>query len=138
MRMTIAAGFAAGFALFTLCGCSTVSELLGIDMGLGSNALEQLNDARPSGTAFQRAQFKDYAYLARSFGDTPSGEEGELANAYAAKALTAAGGDDATPEEAASADQRHYLDRLGRALSSAANARPRAPRARRPIMIAGS
>src|SRR5580693_5003541 len=100
MRMTIAAGFAAGLAVFALSGCSTVSQTLGIDMGLGSGNLAQLNDAQPSGSAFQRAQFKDYAYLARSFGDSPAGAEGELADAYAAKALTAAGATDAAPEDA--------------------------------------
>ncbi len=95
-----------------LPACSTVSDF----WGGGGSDLEQLRDAQPRGTAFQQAQFKDYSYLARSFGDEPSGAMQTLANAYAAKALIAAGGADVAPEDARSDDQKAMRTRLSRAL----------------------
>src|SRR5215470_8798074 len=74
-------------------------------LDIGSSDIDRLKDAEPSGTAFQQEQFKDYAYLARSFGEAPSGQMETLANAYAAKALTAAGGEDVAPEPPATSDQ---------------------------------
>ena len=93
-------------------------------LDIGSSDLDRLKDAEPSGTAFQQEQFKDYAYLARSFGTEPADQMETLANAYAAKALAAAGGEDVAPEAPSTADQTELHARLERALP---NGRSKAP-----------
>jgi outer membrane protein OmpA-like peptidoglycan-associated protein len=83
---------------------------------VGTSAFDDLNSAQPVGSAFSVALFKNYAYLARSFGtqDAPSGQAFDadgaisitgsdntiagLANQYAQKALSVAKGDDVLPE----------------------------------------
>jgi OOP family OmpA-OmpF porin len=100
-RIALAAGFG---ALLSLSAC------------IGNTAFDQLNTTTPVGSAFQLAQFKDYAYLARSFGtqSDPGGQafdaEGSisltasdntvagLAYAYVKKALAAGRGDEVLPE----------------------------------------
>lgn len=82
----------------------------------------QMNSATPVGDPFSLSQYRDYSYLARSFGtqDAPPGEafdaEGSisltgadnttsgLANAYAKKAMSAAHGDEVLPEPAPEGD----------------------------------
>jgi outer membrane protein OmpA-like peptidoglycan-associated protein len=83
--------------------------------GCATGDLDQLNGVQPTGSEFTQNLFKDYAFIARSFGDvgTPSGatfdEEGSmslsdldsdvasLANDYAQKALDAANGVEVQP-----------------------------------------
>jgi OOP family OmpA-OmpF porin len=111
MRAKFAAYLLAASSVFFLSSCAAI-------INFGSSDRERLSDTEPSGTPFQKAQFKDYAYLARSFGDAPSGDLDSLANAYAAKALAAADGEDVLPEEPSSADQTAMHARLARALST--------------------
>jgi hypothetical protein len=85
---------------------------------VGTTALSQLDVARPIGDAFTQDLFKNYAFLAHSFGavgaprsGTPfdadqslqlgsmSADVADVANAYAAKALAVAQGDDILPED---------------------------------------
>jgi outer membrane protein OmpA-like peptidoglycan-associated protein len=112
------------FAAITLAGC------------VNETALDQLADAEPTGTPFAQALFKNYAYLARSFGSvgaaagTSFNQEGSmslasvdssvgaLADAFAAKALLAARGIDVEPEPGADGITHTMRDRLVRALNS--------------------
>jgi hypothetical protein len=85
----------------TLCGCMS-----------STSSLDQLAGATPSGSPFAQNLFKNYAYLARSFGPTTNASDGmfdifgsgdevnDLAEAYATKALIAAKGVEAEPEPA--------------------------------------
>jgi len=109
-------------ALLTAASVSLLSGCALLD--IGSSDLDRLRDAEPSGTAIQQAQFKDYAYLARSFGRAPSDQVDELANAYAAKALTAAGGEDVAPEAPANQDQSVLRTRLERGLNAGRDKAP--------------
>ena len=102
--------------LLALSGCALLD--------IGSSDLDRLKDAEPSGTAFQQEQFKDYAYLARSFGEAPSEQIETLANAYAAKALTAAGGEDVAPEAPSGQDQSDLHARLVRGLNAGRDKAP--------------
>ena len=85
--------------------------------GCGGSAFDDLNDTTPQGSAFQNALYKNYAYLARSFGKTSGGGSSfdsgssmslddvdetvaDLANSYAQKAVDAANGQDVEPEDA--------------------------------------
>ena len=98
---------------------------------------DELDAAQPTGSAFAQALFKNYSYLARSFGDatgtstsTAFDSEGsmslsgsssdvfDLAQAYADKALSAAKGEDVLPEPApdGDADAEQVRLRLLRAL----------------------
>lgn len=101
---------AAVLGAFALSGC------------IGNSAFDDLNAMQPVGSAFNEAQFKDYSYLARSFGtqSSPAGQafdaEGAisltgtdttiegLANAYAQKALSAGRAEDVLPEAAPDGD----------------------------------
>jgi OOP family OmpA-OmpF porin len=114
MRAKFAARLAATSVF--LSGCALLD--------IGSSDLDRLKDAEPSGTAFQQAQFKDYAYLARSFGGAPSDQVEALANAYAAKALTAAGGDDVAPETPSNQEQSELHARLERGLNAGRDKAP--------------
>lgn len=106
-RFAAFAGFCAALAL---SGC------------IGNSVFDALNTTQPVGGAFSEALFKDYSYLAKSFGtqSAPSDQafdagsaisltgadntiEG-LANAYAQKALAAGRGDDVLPEPASESD----------------------------------
>ncbi|HEX2593629.1 MAG TPA: OmpA family protein [Rhizomicrobium sp.] len=101
---------------------------------LSTSALDDLNDAQPTGSQFTQELFKNYAFLARSFGDVDasgnatfddegsmslSGGDasvGDLANAYAIKALDAAKGLEVPPEPAPDENARTIRQRLVRAL----------------------
>ena len=91
----------------------------------GNGIFDDLDQAQPTGSPFALALFKDYSYLARSFGDV-GGESGspfdasdssdtsalsgndadvsDLATAYAQKALDAAKGTEVLPEPAPEGD----------------------------------
>jgi outer membrane protein OmpA-like peptidoglycan-associated protein len=104
-------------ALLGLCAAISLSGCI------GNSVFDDLNAAQPVGSPFSEALFKNYAFLARSFGtqSAPSGQafdaEGAvsitgsdntvsgLADAYAQKALTIAKGDeDVLPEPAPDGD----------------------------------
>ena len=104
-------------ALLGLCAAISLSGCI------GNSVFDDLNAAQPVGSPFSEALFKNYAFLARSFGtqSSPSGQafdaEGAvsltgadntvsgLADAYALKALTIAKGDEEVlPEPAPDGD----------------------------------
>lgn len=112
-------------------------------LGLGGRTvMDDLNDAEPQGSAFNRALFSNYAYLARSFGDVdiPEGDTfdqsgssemtsntlGGLAAGYARKALDAAKGIDVSPEPARTVVGEQVRGRLIRALSRGKDYAPEA------------
>jgi hypothetical protein len=120
-------------AIFALSGC------------IGNSVFDDLNAAQPVGSPFQEALFKNYAFLARSFGtqSSPSGQafdaEGSisitgadntisgLADAYAQKALAVAKGDeDVLPEPAPDGDADAENVRL-ELLRDLADGRDKAP-----------
>lgn len=116
----VAAGVALAAAGFTLSAC------------LSTSSLDQLNSASPSGSPFQQGLFKNYEYLARSFGSTPPPSSGmldfgvfgsnddtsDLAEAFATKALIAAKGVDVEPEPANSEGAGALRSRLVQALAN--------------------
>lgn len=91
---------------------------LGLGGCAGTTSYEQMQRAKPTGSAFSQALYRNYAELARSLGmaDAPatnafdssgsismSGvapDVAEVGNAYAAKAITAAKGEEPLPEAA--------------------------------------
>lgn len=100
-------------------------------LGLGGNTiLDDLNDAEPQGSTFNRALFSNYSYLAKSFGDVEIPDEdsessygamtsntvGGLAAGFARKALDAAKGIDVPPEPARTEAAEQVRSRLIRAL----------------------
>jgi outer membrane protein OmpA-like peptidoglycan-associated protein len=106
---------------------------------------DELDAAQPTGSAFAQALFKNYSYLARSFGDatgsstsTAFDSEGslslsgsssdvfDLAQAYADKALSAAKGEDVLPEPAPDGDADAEALRL-RLLRALEEGREKAP-----------
>ena len=107
---TCFAAIASLLVVFGLSGC------------IGNSVFDDLNTMQPVGSAFNEAQFKDYSFLARSFGtqSAPAGQafdaEGAisltgadntisgLANAYAQKALAAGRAEDVLPEPAPDGD----------------------------------
>jgi OmpA-OmpF porin, OOP family len=112
----IAAALALAGAGFALNAC------------IGASSLDQLSGAAPTGSAFARNLYVDYAYLARSFGQTGSGgvldvdetffgsgSTNDLAEAFATKALIAASGTEVQPEPASSAAATAMRERLLRA-----------------------
>jgi ABC-type glycerol-3-phosphate transport system substrate-binding protein len=102
----------------TLCGCMSTSSL------------DQLGSATPSGSPFAQNLFKNYAYLARSFGPSTNTSDGgmfdffgsgsetnDLAEVFATKALIAAKGVEVEPEPANGA-AGSLRDRLVSALAA--------------------
>ena len=104
-------------ALFGLCAAFSLAGCI------GNSVFDDLNAAQPIGSSFQEALFKNYAFLARSFGtqSAPSGQAFDadgaisvtgadntvsgLADAYAQKALAVAKGEeDVLPEAAPDGD----------------------------------
>jgi hypothetical protein len=103
-------------------------------LGLGGRTvMDDLNDAEPQGSAFNRALFQNYSYLAKSFGEdveVPEGDTfdqagssfmtsntvGGLAAGYARKALDAAKGIDVSPEPARTESGLQIRSRLVRAI----------------------
>lgn len=112
LALIVAAGF-------TLSACSF--------LGLGGHSvMDDLANAEPQGSAYNRALFANYSYLAKSFGDVEVPESdgydqnittvGGLAGAYARKALDAAKGIDVAPEQARTQVADQARSRLVRAL----------------------
>jgi outer membrane protein OmpA-like peptidoglycan-associated protein len=121
-RIGLAGMFVIGLAL---SGCT------------GNGLLDDLDAAQPVGSAFSQALFKDYSYLARSFGvegtsantafDSDSSvslsgqdvDVSDLATAFAQKALDAAKGTEVLPEPApdGDADAEAIRERLLKDLS---------------------
>ncbi|HKD23603.1 MAG TPA: hypothetical protein VKB71_16420, partial [Rhizomicrobium sp.] len=89
---------------------------------IGNSVFDDLNATQPVGSPFAEGLFKNYSFLARSFGTqgSPSGQAFDadsaisitgsdnttsgLANAYAQKALAAGRGDEVLPEPAPDGD----------------------------------
>ncbi|HTW35554.1 MAG TPA: OmpA family protein [Rhizomicrobium sp.] len=140
MGRAVASSFRPRFAaLLGLCAAFSLSGCI------GNSVFDDLNAAQPVGSPFQEALFKDYAFLARSFGtdSEPSGQafdaEGAvsitgadntvsgLADAYALKALAVAKGDeDVLPEPAPDTDVDAESVRL-ELLRDLADGRDKAP-----------
>ncbi|HEY5347483.1 MAG TPA: OmpA family protein [Rhizomicrobium sp.] len=96
--------------------------------GCASSSLDDLNDAQPSGSAFNQALFKDYQDLARSLNVAATSDDDDffdfdifgddstpiqlLAQAYADKALLAAKDSDVAPEAAPDAPAASLRARL--------------------------
>jgi outer membrane protein OmpA-like peptidoglycan-associated protein len=106
----------------------------GLTLGACANtsSLDSLAGTTPSGSPFTQALFKNYAYLANSFGggsggnvDSDSvfsifdtgGDSNMLAEAFATKALIAAKGVEVEPEPGNSDSAAQMRDRLMRALA---------------------
>ena len=118
LALVIAAGF-------SLSACS----FLGLG---GRTVMDDLNDAQPQGSPFNQALFKNYSYLAKSFGDVeiPEGDTfdqegsssvnnntlGGLAAGYARKALDASKAVDVSPEPARTNSGEQIRSRLVRAI----------------------
>jgi hypothetical protein len=118
--------------ILALSGTSLAAALL--SGCVNNTALDDLHDAKPTGSPFSQALFKDYAALARSFGEVGAaagvafdGEGsmeltsmdskiGALANSYAEKALIAARGSLVEPETGVDIVTHKARDRLIRAL----------------------
>jgi OOP family OmpA-OmpF porin len=129
--------------LFRLLPALALASMLA---GCGSTTIsDELDAAQPTGSAFSQAQFKDYSFLARSFGDAAqnststafdsdssmsmtgtSSDVADLAQAYADKALTAARGDDVLPEAPSESDADADAQRL-RLLRALEDGRTKAP-----------
>ncbi|MEI9991050.1 MAG: OmpA family protein [Rhizomicrobium sp.] len=113
--------FATGLALFltglALAGCVSTS------------ALDQLAGTTPTGSAFTQQLFRNYSYLANSFGGGGSpdsdgvvsvfggGDTDTLAEAFATKALIAARGSEPEPEPSIDGDSATARARLVHALA---------------------
>src|SRR5689334_19044435 len=121
---TVVRSIVPALALFAAVGLS----------GCATSALDQLDGVQPTGSEFTQELFKNYSYLAHSFGEvgTPSGasfdEEGSmslsdldsdtagLANDYAQKALDAAAGVEVQPVPPPDANAQTIRIRLMKAL----------------------
>ncbi|MEJ0026990.1 MAG: OmpA family protein [Rhizomicrobium sp.] len=111
-----ATGLAFALAVFALAGCA------------GTSSLDQLAGTTPTGSAFTQQLFKNYSYLANSFGAGGSfdsegvvsafgGDTDTLAEAFATKALIAARGSEPEPEPSIDGDSAAARARLVRALA---------------------
>ncbi|HEY5339118.1 MAG TPA: OmpA family protein [Rhizomicrobium sp.] len=110
-----------------------VAAALALSACAGNGIFDDLDQAQPTGTPFSQALFKDYAFLARSFGVTSGGttstsfdadsstsllgsdaDVSDLATAYAQKALDSAKGTEVLPEPAPdnNADAESLRERL--------------------------
>ncbi|HEX5314369.1 MAG TPA: hypothetical protein VFX38_05630, partial [Gammaproteobacteria bacterium] len=124
---------------------AVVAAALALSACASNGLLDELDQTQPVGSDFSKELFKDYAYLARSFGDAgnsastafdagnslslsgdSSGEIADLATAYAQKALDAAQGQEVLPEAApdGNADADQMRQRL---LASLENGRSKFP-----------
>ncbi|HEY8949798.1 MAG TPA: OmpA family protein [Rhizomicrobium sp.] len=114
---------------------AVVAVALALSACAGNGLLDDLDQAQPTGSDFSKELFKNYSYLAHSFGDagdsagtafdSNSGSDdsgsmdvGDLVNAFAQKALDAAQGQEVLPEPApdGNADAATMRDRLLKAL----------------------
>ena len=106
-------------------GLALVLAGIALSACVSTSSLDQLSGATPTGSAFTQALFQNYAYLARSFGESgdttgslfdSASDNSALAEAFATKALIAAKGTEVEPEPASS-DAAASRDRLMRALA---------------------
>jgi OOP family OmpA-OmpF porin len=114
---------------------AVVAAALALSACTGNGLFDELDQATPAGSDFSKELFKDYAYLARSFGDagasastafdadnsfsmSGNSDVADLASAYAQKALDAAQGQEVLPEPApeGDADAATMRDRLLKSL----------------------
>lgn len=128
----IAAGLALAAAGLSLSACVSTSSL------------DQLAATTPTGSAFTQQLFRNYAFLANSFGGSGGGGGGssfdsedsmsifdgggdlsDLAEAFATKALIAANGTEPDPEPGRDDESAQARDRLLRALSAGKDSFPR-------------
>lgn len=119
--MAFAVGLRRSYRMCSI-GISVLCGGLLLSGCIGNSVYDQLNTMTPVGDPFSMALFKDYAYLARSFG-TQSAPQGQafdaagsislteagntisgVANQYAEKALAAGRGDEVLPEIAPEED----------------------------------
>ncbi len=130
-RLRFFLAFAAGAASLMLGGCVNFSSL------------DDLATAQPPATPFEKSLFKDYAFLAHSFGDvgassyTTFDQEGSLslsaadndvaalANSFAAKALALSRGEAVDPMPGTDVKSHEQRDRLVRALTPGRDSYPR-------------
>jgi outer membrane protein OmpA-like peptidoglycan-associated protein len=110
-----------------------IAAALSVSACAGNGLLDDLDQAQPTGSPFSQALFKDYSYLAHSFGDVDASSDSsfeanadtdtggvtitdvdDLVSAYAQKALDAAKGTEVLPEPAPdnSPDAAAIRDRL--------------------------
>ncbi|HEY0107860.1 MAG TPA: OmpA family protein [Rhizomicrobium sp.] len=118
----LSAGLALVLAGLSLSACASTSSL------------DDLAGATPTGSAFTQALFKNYSYLAHSFGNgapsgssfdaegavsifDDSGEASTLAEAFATKAMIAAHGVEPAPEPSIDGASAAARDRLLQALA---------------------
>jgi OOP family OmpA-OmpF porin len=105
-----------------LAGLLAIGATLALTGCIGNSVFDDLNATQPVGSPFAEGLFKNYSFLARSFGTqgSPSGQAFDadsaisitgadnttsgLANAYAQKALAAGRGDEVLPEPAPDGD----------------------------------
>jgi OmpA-OmpF porin, OOP family len=109
---------------------AVLSGALALSACVGQSSFAQLDSVQPAGSPFSQALFKDYAYLARSFGNE-AGTSGtafdadnslalnsytsdvtDLANAFADKAIVAGRGEEVVVEPAPEGDNAAQEVRL--------------------------
>ena len=130
-RLRFVLAIMTGAASLALAGCVNYS------------ALDDLKDAHPTGSAFDQALFKNYAFLARSFGDVGASsyttfdqvgsislaesdsDVAALANSFASKALQLTRGEVVDPVPGVDAKSHTMRDRLVRALVPGRDTYPR-------------
>ncbi|HEX4301167.1 MAG TPA: OmpA family protein [Rhizomicrobium sp.] len=118
-------------------GVALAAAGLALSACVSTSSMDDLAGATPSGSAFTQQLFKNYAFLAHSFGasgggggggssfdseDSMSlfddgGDNADLAEAFATKALIAAKGNEVDPEPSTDDDSAQARDRLIKALS---------------------
>ncbi|HUO90810.1 MAG TPA: OmpA family protein [Rhizomicrobium sp.] len=112
-------------------GLALAAAGLSLAACVSTTALDQLATTTPTGSAFTQQLFRNYAYLANSFGISgedafdsdgsgslfDGGDLAALAEAFAAKALIAANGTEVEPEPAIDGDSQQARSRLLQALS---------------------
>jgi OOP family OmpA-OmpF porin len=110
---------------------AVVAAALALSACAGNGLLDDLDQATPTGSDFSKELFKNYSYLAHSFGDagasastsfdadssvslSDNSDVADLASAYAQKGLDAAQGQEVLPEAApdGNADAATMRDRL--------------------------
>ena len=137
--------------LARLMPAAALSVALALGSCAGNGLFDDLDQATPTGSAFSQALFKNYAYLARSYGAQTSMTSGtafdsegsmslgdvsdnvaDIANLFAQKALRAARGENVLPEPAppsldnASALRTRLLQALDQGRDKAPDAAARA------------
>jgi OOP family OmpA-OmpF porin len=137
--------------LARLMPAAALSVALALGACAGNGLFDDLDQATPTGSAFSQALFKNYAYLARSYGAQTSMTSGtafdsegsmslgdvsdnvaDIANLFAQKALRAARGENVLPEPAppsldnASALRTRLLQALDQGRDKAPDAAARA------------